>query len=113
MRYLLLLLLAAPLSAQRPIDYGLATVSSSLLVLDWSQTREVARHPGSYSETNFLLGRHPSPAVVDRYFAIVGLANLAALKLPAIPRRLWYGSVIVLESVCLYHGHVLGVRMRF
>ena len=54
------------------------------LILDWKQTLKIARNPLLYSETNKILGKHPSVAEVNRYFiAVIALQILAYKMLPS------------------------------
>jgi hypothetical protein len=110
---------------------GALTVS----VLDWGQTRDLARRQDHacltgttptetkttcysspvYSEgTNFLLPKHPTTAQVDKSFAL-GMAATAGLAyvLPQTYRRWFLGGVIVLEAATVVHNHRIGLKVDF
>ena len=55
----------------------LAIALAILLVIDWQQTRTIAKNPDKWRELNPLLGEHPPLRLVNGYFALV-LAGLAA-----------------------------------
>jgi len=44
-------------------------VMSSLNIIDWGQTLDIADKPNEYYETNPILGKHPDRGEVNRYFA--------------------------------------------
>jgi len=48
----------------------------SLLVVDWLQTRFIADHPERFTESNLILGEHPSLRAVDIYFACCVAATM-------------------------------------
>lgn len=115
MRWLLVLLLcAAPLAAQqrKPIDYALATVTTGLLVADWSQTLQIARTSWRY-ERNPIMGRHPSVGHVNTVCGIEVLANLAVLALPKLPRRLWYLAFLPAQTLTVLHNRAIGLTIGF
>lgn len=53
----------------------------ALHVADWGQTRNIAKHPDQGHEVNKILGKHPSVADVDKYFALTGLGHVALNKM--------------------------------
>jgi hypothetical protein len=67
----LLLLISTNVNAEnRPwtdAEKGLFVANSALIVMDWSQTRYITRHPTFY-EANPILGRYPSTQNVDMFF---------------------------------------------
>ncbi|MDB5813502.1 MAG: hypothetical protein JWN23_619 [Rhodocyclales bacterium] len=66
-----LLILAALISAHCRADDG-CIAAAMLHTADWLQTRQIARDPDHWYETNALLGRHPSIGKVNNYFALTG-----------------------------------------
>ena len=113
MRYILPFLLAiSPLCAQqpKPIDYALLGVSTTLIVIDWNQTRRGAADPDR-REVNPLLGSHPSASRVNTYFAVCALGTLALMRLPSNARRLTWGGVILLESFWILYNRHYGLRI--
>ena len=49
-------------------------------LLDWAQTRKIARNPDQYSEKNPFLGPAPSQEKVDAYMALLGTGHYFANK---------------------------------
>lgn len=74
---------------------NLALVYVGTRVLDWSQTRNIAKNPNRYYEKSPFLPDHPSMGQVNRYF-IVGTAAslLIADLLPSSYRR--YGLYVMI-----------------
>lgn len=117
-------------------DTALLGGALGLLVIDWGQTRDLAKSheyvtpackdPSTrrfvepceqaplYREFNPFLPAYPSTADVDRYFAIavLGTAGLAYV-LPTSYRRPFLGTVIVLESLVILHNHSIGLRFSY
>ena len=89
---------------------ALATITAA----DWSQTRNIARHPSRWHETNPLLGEHPTQSAVDRHFiasAVLGAALLHALPSEWRDRALDVG--LVLEVGCVANNARLGIGIKF
>ena len=86
----------------------------TLLVVDYLQTRQIAKQPEIYHETNPVLGKHPSISTVNTYFA--GVAILGYLALDALPSdmRSWaLGAGIVLELAVTAHNNTIGLKARW
>ena len=86
----------------------------TLLVVDYLQTRQIAKQPEIYYEINPVLGRHPSISTVNTYFA--GAALLGYLALDALPSdmRSWaLGAGIVLELAVTAHNNTIGLKARW
>jgi hypothetical protein len=83
-------------------------------MLDWAQTRYIARHPERYREINPVLGSHPAVSKVDKYFAlsIVGITGIA-LELPSRYRKWWLGGVTVIEVGFVLHNDWIGIKADF
>lgn len=93
---------------------GKAAALATLTVADWAQTRNIARHPARWHETNPLLGEHPSVARVDRHFVVSMLAG--ALALDALPTRYRDQALntgLVIEAGCVGRNLSLGIGVRF
>ncbi len=85
-----------------------------LLTVDWLQTRDVASSNGIYSETNPILGTHPSIGSVNNYFlASVALLNLADYVLPQRYAKFIYQAVSIVEVSAVTHNTHIGVRLKF
>ena len=90
-----------------------ATVLTATM-MDWSQTRYIARHPYEYHELNPTLPSHPSVGQVDAHFAggiLIGAA--IANWLPSDYRKWFLGSMAVIEIGTVAHNHSIGIQMRF
>ncbi len=90
------------------------TVYTILHLVDWGQSRHVAKNPDLFYETNGVLGRHPDPGRVDRYFALTLAAHyFIADWLPPKARSWFQRGTIVLETGAVAHNFQLGVRIDF
>ena len=91
-----------------------AVALAALTVADWGQTRNIARHPYSWTERNPLIGEYPSVGRVDRYFAASML--LGAIALDALPTR-WRDTALTVgiayQAGFVAHNLSLGVAVRF
>jgi hypothetical protein len=96
------------------IDKGLGIAAVGALVVDWGQTRYIAKHPQRYQETNQILGEHPSVGRVNLYFtgAIIGTL-LFADWLPSNGRKIFLGSITALELVVTSKNQALGIKIAF
>lgn len=116
MRYLLFLLFPCSCMAGdwTTADTVRQGVFTGLTVIDWAQTRYIAKHPYTFSETNGVLGDHPSVGKVNNYFAtaIVGHAAVSYM-LPPAWREGWQYVWIGVESQKTYHNHSIGIRFSF
>ena len=93
---------------------ALGTVALGATLADWSQTRYIARHADSYRELNPTLPSHPSVGQVDAHFAGgIFLGAVIANWLPEDYRKVFLGSVAVIEVGVVAHNHSIGVQMRF
>ena len=85
-----------------------------LTVADWAQTRNIARHPERWHETNPMLGRHPSVGDVDKHFAVASLIGAAALHaLPTRYRDWALNAGLVIEAGCVANNLRLGIGIKF
>lgn len=85
----------------------------SSLVIDYLQTREIARRPEFY-ETNVLLGQHPSAGKINAYFAscALGHAYISSL-LGGKWRRGWQVVWFGIETYTDIKNYQLGVALTF
>lgn len=113
---LIILTLCVPCSASdwTRADTAWQAASSALIVADWMQTRQIAAHPERWTETNPILGEHPSRGEVDAYFAACLIGNAAvAYMLPSPYRRWWQGATIAVQGYFVARNHSLGIRINF
>lgn len=82
--------------------------------VDWMQTRKIARNPERYYELNPILGRHPSEAEVDLYFAASIAAHTAvSMALPPDWREVWQYLSIGFEYSVVAHNFSIGLGFGF
>lgn len=97
-----------------PETLALESAYSILHVMDWNQTRRIARNPLGFYEKNLLLGAHPSPLRVNRYFAATLAAHWGlALALPTGYRRVFQGVSIAVEANTVRKNYAIGLSARF
>lgn len=81
--------------------------------LDWGQTMDIANHPDLY-ERNRILGRHPSNATINTYFATSILIHaVVADQLHGKWRTAWQATWIGLEVGTVQRNYALGIRLNF
>ena len=89
-------------------------VASTLKIIDWGQTLDIADKPDRYEETNPILGKHPSRAEVNRYFGYsVGTQLLITHLLPSEWRKFWLGGWIGVSGYYVNHNYGVGLRVNF
>jgi hypothetical protein len=89
-------------------------VSSALLVADWAQTRQIARNAQMFSETNPILGRHPSVGRVNAYFATALLLNyVIGRSLDSGWRSAWFVGVGSIEANVVQRNLSIGLSLSF
>ena len=119
MRRLLAALLLAPTlaAAGEPwdgTDQALGAVTLTATVIDWGQTRSIAKHPEQWRETNRVLGEHPSAGRVDAYFiGVIAATALLADWLVPRNRKLFLGAVAAVEFAVTARNRSLGIKIAF
>ena len=89
-------------------------VFTGLALLDWNQTLQIAKHPDEYSETNFIIGEHPSEGRVNILMpAGIVLHALVTYALPRKYRSFWQYVWIGEEAACVYQNWRTGLTVRF
>ncbi len=87
---------------------------ATLHIVDWGQTRYIAKNPDRFHEKNLVLGKHPSAAEVDVYFAATLVAHTGiAYILPTEYRRIWQCVWIGVEGGCVARNFRLGIKLDF
>lgn len=95
-------------------DIAAQAVYTGLTLLDWHQTLQIAKHPDEYSETNFIIGEHPSEGRVNILMpAGIVLHALVTYALPRKYRPLWQYVWIGEEAACVYQNWRTGLTVRF
>jgi hypothetical protein len=116
-RYLFLLAFVAGTASADPwdtTDKVLGATAVTALVLDWGQTRYIAKHPDQFYEKNPLLPTHPSVGRVNTHFvlAITGTLLIADYLSPS-NRKVFLATMTVLELNVVGKNKSLGVRVDF
>ena len=118
MRHLLILLSFIGCTHAEPwdtTDKVLGTTVVALQIVDWGQTRYLAKHPElGFYENNKLLGDHPSVGRVDVYFPalIVGTWLIADWLSPP-NRKLFLGVVTVVNVAVTSRNRSIGLKVAF
>ena len=135
MRFLLIILLSvlvfsarpAPALEWKPPEVALQAIVTGLIVVDWGQTRTIAKNPQLFEETNKILGKHPSIARVDNYMAGALAGHLLVSHyLPAVmsrlgaseafsrsSRRIWQVAWIGVQANVVRKNYRIGLTMSF
>lgn len=97
--------------------YTAEAAYQGLALVDMGTTLDIRKHPG-FSETNPILGRHPSDGKVIGYFAACGishavithsLVNAGWTKTAAA----WEAASIGMELNFVDHNYTIGLKARF
>ena len=89
-------------------------VATTLNVIDWGQTLDIAEKPNEYHEINPILGEHPSRAEVNRYMACsMTFRLLIAHMLPSKYRNYWLGASIMVSGYFVGRNYHIGLRANF
>ena len=81
------------------------------LLIDWAQTRYIAKNPERYFEINMILGKHPSVGAVNAYFSVCVVATCAAAYLLPNPwGAAWCGALAIFEVFVVARNYRFGVR---
>jgi len=114
MRYLvfvLLLCLSVPAHAWSEADTRRQVGYFVLHTIDWGQS---LGQYDEYSETNPILGSHPSRGDVNRYFLLTGIAHYGISRsLPPAYRKWWQRVTIGVQAGAVAHNFSIGVDVRF
>lgn len=86
----------------------------TLHVADWLQTRQIAKNPDQWRETNYILGAHPSTNAVDAYMISVAAIQLAiAYALPSGYRDAFQYISIGHKAGYVQRNLELSIRVKF
>lgn len=115
------LILLAPIAAHATDEWTTADTArqaavTTLLIVDWAQTRTFIKDPVKYPgrESNPILGPHPSVGRATSYAAlcILGHGAISAL-LPANLRAGWQYVWIAVEADTVLHNRSAGIKIVF
>lgn len=95
-------------------DTALQVTYTTLHVLDWGTSLDIANHKGMY-ETNFIMGKHPSRSTINTYFATtLALHTLVTYLLPqGVVRSAWQAVSIGVELGYVYSNFSIGLKTAF
>lgn len=113
MRTLLLaLLLFSSQAHSQEYDKSLLVTSTGLLLVDWLQTRSIARNPRDYVELNPILGPHPTVGRVNTHFAAaIALNYLISENLSGKTKTGWLIGITILEGTVTARNMGIGIRL--
>ena len=81
---------------------------------DWMQTRYISKNPSYLYEQNNILGKHPSIAKVNNYFAATALMHFGvAYLLPREYRRSFQYITMGVEIGAITHNYQIGIKLNF
>jgi hypothetical protein len=81
---------------------------------DWAQTRYIADHPEDHTETNTILGPHPTSGEVNRYFiGTIIEANAIYYFMPDSWKPVLSGLHIKQRYDAITHNKELGIKYQF
>lgn len=90
-------------------------------VIDWSQTRTIAKNPDIYQERNVILGSHPTTESVDIFMAVAAIVHpVISHALPQDahifgahlkPRMYWQFITIGEKGACIVGNHRAGITV--
>ncbi|HET8689056.1 MAG TPA: hypothetical protein VFM18_20795 [Methanosarcina sp.] len=115
-KFIFLMLLSFPAMADEwtQADATREAVYLAVDIIDWAQTRNIARNPNKWYEQNNILGNHPSVEKVDAYFATMALAHIAiSYALPSEYRRTFQYITIGIEIGYIHHNYSMGINAKF
>jgi len=91
-------------------DTAIQATWTAMHVIDWSQTRKIAKEPYRYYELNPILGKHPSVGEVDLYMGASTLVNFAVARvLPKPYRRYFQMLSIGVTGACVTMNFNIGL----
>ncbi len=83
-------------------------------VIDWGQTRYIAKHPEKYQENNPIIGKHPSTGAVDIYMASSALLHPIAAAYLKPKYRKWFQYITIgMSGGCVLNNVNIGVKIGF
>lgn len=98
----------------RTDDTKREAVYMALHVIDWAQTRNIARNPDRYFEYNSLIGSHPSVGRVDGYMATSALIHIGVTHIFQDEyRAAWQYVTIGFKARLIQHNFSIGISSQF
>ena len=97
-----------------PQEQAAGVALGTLIVVDYLQTRQIAKHPDQYHEVNLILGQHPSLGKVNNYFAIASVLTYVIMDaLPTEYRGWMLAAGITVEAVVVGSNFGLGLKAKW
>jgi hypothetical protein len=96
-------------------DIALESTYIALHVIDWGQTRDIAKNPDEYHEAyNPLLGNHPSKDKVDLWFLTTTVTHILITNyLPSECRPYFQGVTIGIAGSLVLINFSVGLKIAF
>lgn len=111
---LLTLMMTPSTKAEMTNDESLLTATTAAVAIDWLQTRQIAKNPDRWYETNPLLGRHPSVGRVNSHFLSgLFLVYFSYYFLDSAEYRWLLGSILAVEVMMIGNNLRLGINVRY
>lgn len=96
-----------------PQEKRWAAAAAAATLVDWAQTRYIAKHPDKYREMNPLLPRHPSLGDVNRHF-VRGLIVTGVLAHALPKHRLTIlRTTAIFEIAVTTRNAYIGIGLEF
>ena len=120
--FIILILLVAQYGYARGYDKDEWTKSNTKLeatyfmlhIIDWRQTRYIAKNPDNFYEINPILGEHPSVEEVDRFAALSMLGHVTiSYLLPKKWRKYWQVGTTVIKLSLIINSEIVGIKIDF
>lgn len=90
------------------------TAYLALHVVDWTQTRYIAKNPDRFKENNRILGEHPTLGNVNRYFIAAGIGHFViASALSGEWRYAFQAVTITVRMRDVVGNHRIGIEFAF
>lgn len=94
-------------------DLVMATAMTTVITVDWGQTRYIAKDPYR-GECNPYLGKNPSIGQIDTYFPAIALLSLTLADiLPSEYRSKLLYAFTLTEITTIRRNHFVGVKVKF
>lgn len=89
-----------------------ALLNTLLYALDYGQTSNISSRPDRYTETNPIMGEHPSQKDVNKYFASVMLTHALINALaPKKYKNLYNDIVVPVQGATVLSNQDLGLSL--
>ena len=97
-----------------PQEQQAGVTLGALMLVDYLQTRQIAKYPEQYHEVNVILGQHPSLGKVNNYFAIASVFTYVLMDaLPTEYRRWMLAAGITAEAAVIGSNFNLGLKAKW